>query len=68
MNISCIILAGGKSTRLGHDKVLERIGNTSLLEQVISRIEPLTKEIIVVTSKERAFPELAGKPEIKISN
>ncbi len=66
MNINCIILAGGKSTRLGHDKVLEKIGDKSLLEQVISRIDPLSKEIIIVTAKERAFAELAGRPNIKL--
>jgi molybdopterin-guanine dinucleotide biosynthesis protein A len=66
LNISCIVLAGGKSTRLGHDKILERIGNTSLLEQVISRLEPLTKEIIIVTAKERTFTELANRPNVKI--
>ena len=66
MNISSIILAGGKSTRLGHDKVLETIGNTSLLEQVISCIEPLSKSIIIVTVKERTFPQLANRPKIKV--
>ncbi len=66
MNISCIILAGGKSTRLGHDKVLETVGNTSLLEQVISRIDPLSKEIIIVTAKERTFTQLASRPKVKV--
>jgi molybdopterin-guanine dinucleotide biosynthesis protein A len=66
LNISCIILAGGKSTRLGHDKVLETVGNTSLLEQVISRIDPLSKEIIIVTAKERTFAQLASSPKIKV--
>jgi molybdenum cofactor guanylyltransferase len=66
LNISCIILAGGKSTRLGHDKILERVGNTSLLEQVISRLDSLGQEIIVVTAKERTFTQLASRPGIKI--
>jgi len=66
LNISSIILAGGKSTRLGHDKVLETIGNTNLLEQVISCVEPLSKSIIIVTVKERTFPQLANRPRIKI--
>lgn len=66
MDISCIILAGGKSTRLGHDKVLEKVGNTSLLEQVISRIDPLCKEIIIVTAKERTFTQLANHQKIRI--
>ena len=66
MDTSCIILAGGKSVRLGHDKVLEKIGSSSLLEQVISRIDSLSKEIIVVTSEKRVFPQLKEKPRIKI--
>ena len=66
METSSIILAGGKSKRFGHDKVLERIGNTSLLEQVISRVKPISKEIIIVTAKERTFARLANRPKIKI--
>ncbi len=66
MDISSIILAGGKSSRLGHDKVLEKVGNTSLLEQVISRIDSLSKEIIIVTAKERTFKQLASRPKVKI--
>ncbi|MHB8105580.1 MAG: molybdenum cofactor guanylyltransferase [Dehalococcoidales bacterium] len=66
MDINCIILAGGKSTRFGHDKVLEKIGNTSLLEQVISHVDPICKDIIIVTAKGRTFAQLANRPKIKI--
>jgi len=68
LEISCIILAGGKSIRFGHDKILEKLGNTSLLEQVISHIEPISKDIIIVTAKERAFTQFANHPKIKIVN
>lgn len=66
MNISSIILAGGKSTRLGHDKILETVGSTSLLEQVTSRIDPLSKEIIIVTANERTFSQLANRSKVRI--
>ena len=66
METSCIILAGGKSLRLGHDKVLEEIGDRSLLEQVISRIDSFSRDIIVVTAEERALPQLAGHSKLKI--
>ncbi|MFA5309251.1 MAG: molybdenum cofactor guanylyltransferase [Dehalococcoidales bacterium] len=66
MDISCIILAGGKSVRFGHDKILEKIGSASLLEQVISRTGPLSQEIVIVTAKERSFAELAAHPKVKI--
>jgi molybdopterin-guanine dinucleotide biosynthesis protein A len=66
LDTSCIILAGGKSLRLGHDKVLEKIGKKSLLEQVISRIDSLSRDIIIVTAEERTFPQLASHPKLKI--
>jgi molybdopterin-guanine dinucleotide biosynthesis protein A len=67
LDISGIILAGGKSLRFGHDKILEKIGNASLLEQVISRITSLTRDIIIVTAEERAFVPLAGHPKTRIT-
>jgi len=66
LDISCIILAGGKGSRLGRDKVLEKFGNESLLEQVISCVDSLSKEIIIVTAEERTFPQLASRPKLKI--
>lgn len=68
MEISCIILAGGKSIRFGHDKILEKINNTSLLDQVISQVEPISKDIIIVTANERAFTHLANRKNIRIIN
>jgi molybdopterin-guanine dinucleotide biosynthesis protein A len=66
LEISCIILAGGKSIRFGHDKILEKIGDKSLIEQVVSLIDPISREIIVVTANERAFTQLANHPKIRI--
>jgi molybdopterin-guanine dinucleotide biosynthesis protein A len=66
LDTSCIILAGGKSLRLGYDKVLEKVGNRSLLEQVISRIDSLSRKIIIVTAEERTFPKLASHSKLKI--
>lgn len=65
MKISCIVLAGGKSLRLGYDKVLEKVGNTSLIEQVISRIDSLCAHIFIVTAEERTFESLSSHPKIK---
>lgn len=52
--------------RLGHDKVFETVGNTSLLQQVISRVSPICHEIIVVTAGERSFPRFTNCPNIRI--
>jgi molybdopterin-guanine dinucleotide biosynthesis protein A len=68
LEISCIILAGGKSVRYGHDKILEKINNTNLLDRVISQLEPISKDIIIVTANERAFTHLADRKNIRIVN
>jgi molybdenum cofactor guanylyltransferase len=68
LEISCIILAGGKSRRYGHDKILEKIGTTSLLEKAISCAGPLSKEIIIVTANERSFAEFANVPKVQITS
>jgi molybdopterin-guanine dinucleotide biosynthesis protein A len=65
LDISGIVLAGGRSLRLGHDKVLEKIGDKSLLEQVVSRIDQFCKNIIIVTAYERTFPSLEKNPKVR---
>jgi len=65
LDISCIILAGGKSLRLGHDKITEKVGNTTLLGKVISGIDSLSKDIVIVTAEERDFTEFADNPKVK---
>ena len=47
---SVIILAGGRSQRLGHDKVWEKIGEHSLFAKVIASVIPLGSKVIVVTA------------------
>ena len=66
LDTSCIILAGGKSVRLGHDKVLEKVGDKSLLELVVSRTDSLSSNIVIVTAEKRTFPQLADNPKLKV--
>ncbi|MCD6390407.1 MAG: molybdenum cofactor guanylyltransferase [Dehalococcoidia bacterium] len=54
--MTSIILAGGKSSRLGRDKALQAIGDKSLLQWVIDRLIILSSEIIVVTAPGKAIP------------
>ncbi len=66
METSAIILAGGKSLRLGYNKVLEIVGNRSLLEQVISRVASLSSEIIVVATEEQIIPQFEDYPDVQV--
>ncbi len=66
MDVSYIILAGGKSTRLGRNKVFEIIGQKSLLERAVSCLSSFKSEVIVVKAKDSSLPQLAGYPELRI--
>jgi molybdopterin-guanine dinucleotide biosynthesis protein A len=66
LDISCIVLAGGKGLRLGRDKVLETVGDRSLLERVVSSISLFNGDIIIVTATEQAFPQLVDDRNLKI--
>lgn len=55
METTVIILAGGMSRRLGHDKLGERVGCCSLFGEVVLRVAPLGVEVIVVA----AHPDVA---------
>ncbi|MBL7126311.1 MAG: molybdenum cofactor guanylyltransferase [Dehalococcoidales bacterium] len=50
MEISSIVLAGGKSSRFGHDKVFKTVGDQNLLDLVINCVSPLSQETILVTA------------------
>ena len=49
-DITGIVLAGGRSRRLGRDKAVEPFGGQPLIRHVIESIEPLTGEIVVVVA------------------
>ncbi len=48
--MTAVILAGGKSSRLGHNKALQRIGDRTLIQRVVDRLGTVSSEIIVVTA------------------
>lgn len=66
MDISCIVLAGGKSSRLGRNKVAVTIAKRTLLDRVISRLASLNSDIIVVTAREPTIPQSIDYPKIKV--
>jgi molybdopterin-guanine dinucleotide biosynthesis protein A len=56
LDISFIVLAGGKSIRLGRDKVNELLGDKSLLQWVVTRISHFDTDVIIVTAKKEPVP------------
>jgi molybdopterin-guanine dinucleotide biosynthesis protein A len=54
--VTGIILAGGKSLRLGQNKALQVIEGKSLIQRVVDRLAILSREIIIVTAHGEAIP------------
>jgi molybdopterin-guanine dinucleotide biosynthesis protein A len=54
--MTSIILAGGKSSRLGQNKALQIIDGKSLIQWVVDRLTVLSTEIIIATARGEAIP------------
>jgi len=66
LETSCIVLAGGKSLRLGRDKVLETVGNRSLLQLVVCSVTSLSREVIIVAASEQTIPQSINYPKLRV--
>ena len=60
MNISAVILAAGKSVRMGQQKMLMPWGNTTVLGKVIQTLQPIGVEDIIVVTNSKLAPQVAS--------
>jgi molybdopterin-guanine dinucleotide biosynthesis protein A len=49
-NITGVILAGGKSSRMGTDKGVLELNGKKIIEHIISSIQPVVDEIIIISN------------------
>lgn len=52
MEFTAIILAGGKSSRMGEDKGLLELDGKHMIQHVIEAVKPLVSDIIIVSNQE----------------
>jgi len=58
---SAILIAGGRSRRMGRPKAALPIGGMSMLEHVASRVAPLVREIVVVAAADQHLPTTGAR-------
>ena len=59
--VTSVVLAGGRSSRLGKNKALEILDGRSLIQRVIERLMPISCQIIVAGSAwQPSFPSAPG--------
>jgi len=66
LDIGCIVLAGGKGLRLGRDKILEVIGDSNLLQRVVSQLGSFNSNIVVVVASGKSLPQFTDYPRLRI--
>ena len=66
LRVSGIVLAGGRSRRLGRDKAVEPIAGEPLIHRVMARLAQVTTQVVVVVADERRGAELNLPDPIKI--
>jgi len=59
--VSGIILAGGKNTRMGAEKALLKIGGQKIIEIISGALKPLTGEIIIVSNTPGRYAEFGDR-------
>jgi molybdopterin-guanine dinucleotide biosynthesis protein A len=64
--MTSIVLAGGKSLRLGRSKCLETINGKSLIERVTERLKSVSRQILIVTSREQLDLPVTGEAEVVV--
>jgi molybdopterin-guanine dinucleotide biosynthesis protein A len=68
MTFAAIVLAGGRSTRLGRDKASEPLLGRPLLQHVIDRVAPLVGELIVVRAPAQQLPAVEAHLPIQVAD
>lgn len=56
--ISAVVLAGGRSRRLGQDKAFIEIAGKPLIERVLQAIAPLSDDLVIVANQPEAYDYL----------
>ncbi len=56
--LSCVILAGGRSSRMGENKLLLPLGESTVIGSLLDRLRGLFAEYIIVTNQPAHFEHL----------
>jgi molybdopterin-guanine dinucleotide biosynthesis protein A len=58
---AAVVLAGGRSSRMGRPKALLPFGGETLIERVLRRLAPLVVESVIVAAPQQDLPPIEGR-------
>jgi molybdopterin-guanine dinucleotide biosynthesis protein A len=56
MDVTCAILAGGESSRMGRDKATLKLGDRFLIKHVYETVQKVFRRVIILSSRHSHFP------------
>ena len=62
-NSGAILLAGGRSSRMGKDKASLEINKQTLLERLLLVLRPITDEVVVIRGPGQSLPKISKELE-----
>jgi molybdopterin-guanine dinucleotide biosynthesis protein A len=65
-SITGIVLAGGKSTRIGANKPQLKIGKSHLIDRVLDTLSQFTQSIIIVTTEDQTGMAKSATPGVRV--
>jgi molybdenum cofactor guanylyltransferase len=67
--LTAVILVGGKSTRLGQDKVFVEIGGQPMIQRVVGRLQPVAGHFVLVAAEPVPDPQARyGVPALVVAD
>lgn len=60
-NTTCIILAGGQSSRMGADKSFLRIDENFIISKLVELVKPLFNDLIIIANNLKAYSNINVK-------
>jgi molybdopterin-guanine dinucleotide biosynthesis protein A len=64
--VAAIVLAGGKSARLGRDKASEPLLGRPMLQHVVDRVSQVADEIVVVSAPGQRTPDVTSSKSLRV--
>ena len=63
MDVTGVVLAGGRNSRMGRPKALLKVGGLTIIERVLATVKQVAREVLVVSNEEHVYAYL-GYPVI----
>ncbi len=66
MNVTAIVLCGGKERRFGSSKADAVVGGKRIIDRITERLKPLANQILIVTSLEKKDLPITNQAQIVV--